>query len=120
MIVYQDFSKKDRKLIEPLLTICVQKEIENFLKDRVPEFQQLTNSNHEDIRVPFWAFHEKFEDFSKTLERKYDGYSHRDLPMMITCGLVDGYLKEEDFSGFSEDGKAKFADLKNRIIAIRS
>lgn len=119
MLVYHDFSKTDKKLLEPLITVCVQNEIAAFTKETLSEYQQLATTQHEDIRVPYWAFFEKFKDFSKQVQKKYDGFSHREMPFILVGAWINGYLKEEDFADFSEDGKAKFVDFRASLEAMR-
>lgn len=118
MYTYHDFQKKDKKQFEGLLGLCANSEAEKFLKGNFSMYESIMNKPHEDYREPYWEIAEKFKDFSKHLTRKYDGYSHSQLPMMIAKALLDGLLKEEDIKDFSEDGKSKLAEMKKRLASL--
>ncbi len=113
MYEYRDFSKSDRKQFQDLVSISVKNEISAFLKKMLPIHQSIVETTHEDIRKPYWELNDSFKNFSKHLTRQYDGYSHRDLPTKVTGFLLNGYLNEDDFAGFSEDGKPKLSEMRN-------
>ena len=115
MYVYQDFSKADKKLFEPLLELAIQKKIAKFAKKTLPMHQTLVEEDHQDIRVPYWELAEKISDFSKYLTSTFDGYTHRRLPSMIANFIVDETLKMEDLSDFSEVGRKKMEEMVTRF-----
>ena len=108
---YQDFNKKDKQLIQSLIEVSVKNEIKNFMVKMLPDHQDMVEKEHEDIRKPYWEFFDSFKDFTKHLNRRYDGYSRSDLPRILTCSRVEGNLTDVHFADFSEDGKAKFEEL---------
>ncbi len=111
MYVYQDFSKADKKLFEPIINLIIQKKIANFAKETLPIHQALAEKDHLDIRVPYWELAEKIKDFSKYLRSTFDGYSHSRLPSMIASFIAAGELDMEDLSDFSEVGRKKMEEL---------
>lgn len=119
MYNYQSFSKNDKKQLQNLLTIGVQREIKHFLKGNLAVYQFIVESEHEDIRKPYWKFYEKFQNFSKHLTKTYDGYSHRDIPTIIAGLLVDKHLNESDIANFSPQGQEKLKEMVNRIRSWR-
>ena len=119
MYVYQDFSKTDKKKIQPLIELAVQREIANFAKESLPMHRDLSEKTYEDIRVPYWELFEKFKDFSKHLTRTYDGYSHRELPSKIAHAIVNGDLSMDDIADFSEEGKKKLEEMVARFRSWR-
>ncbi len=108
---YQDFNKKDKKLIQSLVEVSAKNEIKNFMLKMLPDHQGLIEKEHEDIRKPYWEFFDSFKDFSKHLTHRYDGYRHSDLPLILTHSRVEGNLTDVHFADFSEDGKVKFEEL---------
>lgn len=115
MYVYQDFSKADKKKLQPLLQLAVQREILNFSKEMLPMHKALVEKEHEDIRVPFWEMFKKFEDFRKHITRTYDGYSHRDIPLKIAAAIYNGDLKMQDIADFSTEGQQKLKEMVERM-----
>ena len=107
MYEYQDFSKNDKKLLREFVDIGVNREIENFFKTKLPHIQSVMKKEYEDYRVPYWKLTEEFDDFSKYLRQKYDGYSHRNLPLMLASLLFEGHFTDKDIADFSDSGKAK-------------
>ena len=117
---YQDFSKRDKKLFEPLLQRGINREIERFLKKSLTENKSILESGNEDIRDQFWELSENFETFSKHLVKTYDGNSHRILPQSVVVLTVNGLLSEEELlADFSENGKEKLIDFLKTIKEIR-
>ena len=117
---YQDFSKADKKLFEPLLDKSIKNEIRQFLNKQHQLMSEIVNQEHEDIRQPYWKVSDKFQDFSKYLTRTYDNGSHRNLPWMVTGLRFRGALNEDDFNDFSESGKAKLDELKELMERINA
>ena len=113
---YQDFQKGDKRLLQALISTGVQREIEHFSKKMAVKFNEMANATHEDIRVPYWKLQEEFKTFNKHLTRTYDGYSHRDIPMILAGLVVKGILKDSDFADFSEQGKEL---MKETVDALR-
>ena len=115
--VYQDFGKKDRKRLSDLVGFCANREAGKFLKENFSLYQSIVEKDHEDFRKPYWEIADKFKDFSKHLTKKYDGYSHRDIPMMIAKALLDGLINEEDIKDFSDEGKIKLKEMKTKLAS---
>lgn len=111
MYKYQDFSKADKKLFEPLLELVIQNKIARFAKETLPMHQSLAEDNHQDIRVSYWELAEKIKDFSKYLTSTFDGYIHRNLPSTIARFIVAEELTMEDLSDFSEIGRKKMEEM---------
>ena len=116
---YQDFSKSDKKLFQGLVSKAIKNEIRTFLEKTLPIHQTIVETKHDDISKPYWELNDSFKDFSKHLNRRYDDYSHRDLPNMITTFRIEGHLNDQDIAGFSEDGKAKLAQMLEHIKKFR-
>ena len=108
---YQDFSKADKKILRDILEIAVKNEIAAFVKETLPEHKGLVEQTHEDIRVPYWAFYEKLQDFSKHLQNRYDGHSHTHIPERAAVSIVEGHLSQADIADFSDSGKAKILGM---------
>lgn len=115
MYDYQDFSKADKKKLQPLISVAVQNEIASFAKKMLPVHQELTVKDYEDIRDPFWKMFEQYKKFQKYMVRTYDGYSHREIPIKIASAIVNGYLTMEDIADFSPDGKEKLKEMIERM-----
>ena len=54
MYVYQDFSKADKKKIEPLIGLAVQTEIANFAKESFPMHRDLLEKTYEQHSLNSW------------------------------------------------------------------
>lgn len=113
--VYQNFSKNDKKQFDPLLKKGIQNEIDQFLKKSLLKNQEIVLTKQEDIRKPYWELNDLFKNFSKHLTRTYDGYSHRDLPIMIVRLLVTGHLLESNLTVFSPEGRKKILEMEDRM-----
>ena len=104
--VYQDFSKKDKKLLQSLEEVGVKREIAKFLKETFLSYQTIMETEYEDIRKPYWKLSDKFRHFSKELIKRYDGNSHTDLPTR-DCFFIDrrtsnGSRHQQFFGGWKE------------------
>jgi len=108
---YQDFNKQDKRLLRSLIEVSVKNEIKSFLLKMYPIHQDMVEKEQEDIREPYWDLFNSFKDFSKHLNRRYDDYSHSDLPDLLTRSRVEGNLTDIHFADFSDDGKSKLDEM---------
>jgi len=76
-----------------------------------PIHQDMVEKEQEDIREPYWDFFNSFKDFSKHLNRRYDDYTHSDLPDLLTRSRAEGNLTDIHFADFSDDGKSKIDEM---------
>ena len=108
---YQDFNKSDKRLLRSLVEVSVKNEVRAFLLKTYPVHKNILEKEQEDIREPYWNLFNSFKDFSKHLNRRYDNYSHADLPNLITRSRAEGNLTDVHFADFSEDGKSKLNEM---------
>ena len=118
---YHDFSKADKKLLrEETITKCVQAEIRKHMHDTQSKYHEVLTEQHEDLRVPYWELQEKNKEFNKYLTRTYDGYSHKDIPLIIANALLGGVISDKEIEGYSEDGIRKFKEMVEWLRDFRS
>ena len=108
---YQEFNKSDKRLLRSLLVVSVKNEVKSFLLKTYPIHKDIVEKEQEDIREPYWDLSNSFKDFSKHLTRRYDSFSHSELPHLLTRSRVEGNLTDIHFADFSEDGKSKLNEM---------
>jgi len=118
MYFYNDFTKKDKARLREIVSLSANKEAGFYLKEIFTAFQSTMEKEHEDMRVPFWEINNKFKSISKKMMRKYDGYSHQNIPIMIADSIINGYLTEEDIAHFSDEGKEKMKFNRDEITKM--
>ncbi len=115
MYDYQDFSKRDKKLFDPLLLVAINSKIRHHINTSLPDHLALAQSRAEDLRPAYWKLNDSFKEFSKHLVWTFDDFSHRNLPRMIIRFLIDGFIEESDLAEFSDAGKEKLREMEERM-----
>jgi len=99
-----ELSKADKKVARTIIEKGLQQEFENGLN----EFYQLLKDwkeNSADNRDVYHDLYGRVREFDKHIAWRYDRMSGRNYIFIVANQLIEGHVKDEDLSGFSDEAR---------------